>query len=417
MENNILKEKVRKKVKEEIAISNIRKEFGMNKNKKIIYSILASCAMVIVCAGLIVNSKNGIKENNNIINNMSNKYAVVEDLQSAKEENVKLNIYKITDLASSNMDVKYDYYNGKLPAWVWEEILTEFKMTIGVELEEFKEKIPDSFSFNNFYTNSIKGYKDANLPDEYRLHDYVFEYQTENNGEVFIAICKDEEPLRDYIFDFKGEKSKIGDIELEISQYNNAYIVTFNYNDINYDIETKGISEDELLELLKSILIDANRTTEILENKDEEPIEDVDSNVNEPPVENISNYPEYYAGKYVDSNGNNVILLCEDNENNRKQICKILGITESKTIFKTAKYSYNYLEELQAKISKGMTNKELTFVISSALKDDTNNIVVTVISNNETDLEKVKKLDTKGGAIEIKFSENNANHELLLEKN
>ena len=36
MENNDLKEKIRKNIKEEIAISNIRKEFGMKigKNKK-----------------------------------------------------------------------------------------------------------------------------------------------------------------------------------------------------------------------------------------------------------------------------------------------------------------------------------------------------------------------------------------------
>lgn len=38
MENNILKEKVRKKVKEKIAVANIREEFNMN-NKKSIYWI------------------------------------------------------------------------------------------------------------------------------------------------------------------------------------------------------------------------------------------------------------------------------------------------------------------------------------------------------------------------------------------
>lgn len=151
--------------------------------------------------------------------------------------------------------------------------------------------------------------------------------------------------------------------------------------------------------------------------KTEKPVEEQDSGVNEMPNEIFnSKYPECYGGKYIDNNGNNVVLLCEDNEVNRKEICKWLGITENKTIFKEAKYSYNYLEQLQTKISNAMSNKELPFVTSSALRDYTNNIIVTVISNNEKDIEKIKKLDTIGGAIEIKFSENNATHELLVEK-
>lgn len=100
---------------------------------------------------------------------------------------------------------------------------------------------------------------------------------------------------------------------------------------------------------------------------------------------------------------------------NKYVVC--FGITESKTTFKTAKYSYNYLEQLQDKISNAMINKKLTFITTSALQDDTNNIKVTVTSNNENDWNKVKELDTIGGAIEIEFSENNVSKEnLLLEK-
>ena len=95
----------------------------------------------------------------------------------------------------------------------------------------------------------------------------------------------------------------------------------------------------------------------------------------------------------------------------------MLGITEGKTIFKTAKYSYNYLEDLQSKISKKMSNKEFPFVTSSTLMDTTNNIKVTVTSNKEEDLRKLKELDSIGGAIDIQYNENGMSKtELLLEK-
>ena len=59
-------------------------------------------------------------------------------------------------------------------------------------------------------------------------------------------------------------------------------------------------------------------------------------------------------------------------------------------------------------ISNAMAEKELPFVISSALKEDTNNIEVIVNSNNEKDLKKLKMYDRKGGAISIIYSENRA---------
>ena len=125
-------------------------------------------------------------------------------------------------------------------------------------------------------------------------------------------------------------------------------------------------------------------------------------------VRGDNNYPFYYGGKYVDENGNNVILLTDNNEIARKEICDKLGITESNTVFKKAKYSYNYLTELQYMISNAMAEKELPFVISSALKEDTNNIEVIVNTNNENDIKNLNMYDRKGGAIKIKYSNDNA---------
>lgn len=261
------------------------------KSRKIIYGITSSVAVFILGFGIII-STNTL--NNNQI--QDNPYGIA-DLQSDKQnekESLKteLNIYKVASLTNSDMDVKIENYSPKLPEWIWQEILEEFENEMGISKEDFEAKIPDKFISSNFYSSSIKGYKDANLPNEYKIHDYVFEYRTENSGQIFIAICKDEKPLRDYYFEFKGEESQIGNTELEISQYNNKYIATFKFNNVNYDIQTTDITENELLELLLSILTENTNTNTS--------VEDGDVNVNEQLNENVNNdYPDYYAGKYV----------------------------------------------------------------------------------------------------------------------
>ena len=180
----------------------------------------------------------------------------------------------------------------------------------------------------------------------------------------------------------------------------------FKYKDYTFYITSHRIDENDFIELIKSIL-----NQNIISNN-----ADKDIGVNEP-INESSDYPDYYAGKYVDKNGNNIILLCEDNNDNRKEICNILGITESKTTFKKVQYSYKYLTELQNKISKKMIDKEFTFVTKSAVMENNNNIKVTVTSNNESELNKIKAIDTIGGAIEIQYDENGMSKtELLVEK-
>ena len=233
MENNDLKEKIRKNVKEKIAVSNIREEFDMKskKSRKIIYGITSSAAVFILGVGIIIGTNTF---NNNQVEDNPYGISDLQDIKKNKVEALKteLNIYKIASLTSSDMDVKIENYSPKLPEWIWQEILEEFENEMGISKENFEAKIPDKFISSNFYSSSIKGYKDANLPDEYKIHDYVFEYRTENGGEILIAICKDEKPLRDYYFEFKGEKSQIGNTELEISQYNNKYMATFEFNNV-----------------------------------------------------------------------------------------------------------------------------------------------------------------------------------------
>ena len=394
MENNHLKERIRKSVKEKIAVSNIREEFGMKskKSRKIIYGITSSAAVFILGVGIIIGTN--IFNDNQI---QDNPYGIA-DLQSDKQNKnesleIKLNINKIKEMSATSLDADVETIE-------IERLPERFEFIKNVKIPE-EYKIEGSY---NIYTRS-----NINKSEYDVLHDYVFNYRKDSMNNIIIAFSEIEKPLRDYYINVGDKVSKIGDIEFIISQYKDMYIVTFNFKDIYFDIETTGITENELLELLQSILTENNKNLTV---------EDKDINVKEQSNDiKSTNYPDYYAGKYVDNNGNNVVLLCKDNEANRKEICSLLGITEGKTIFKTAKHSYNYLTDLQSKISKKMIDKEFTFITTSAIMEDNNNIKVTVISNNESDLKKIKALDTIGGAIEIQYNENGMSKtELLVEK-
>ena len=59
--------------------------------------------------------------------------------------------------------------------------------------------------------------------------------------------------MRDYYFK-DGKASKINGLELIVYQYENLYMTNFKYKNLNIDIETSNITEEELLALLQSII-------------------------------------------------------------------------------------------------------------------------------------------------------------------
>lgn len=386
MKNNELREKIRKNIKEEIAVSNIRKEFDMktNKNRKILYAISSICAVFILGIGIFIETgkmnNTGLEIGKTEVNKNKEESLVVE---------LNINKLKVMEMADLDADIKTIDID-KLPE--------EFK---------FMENllIPEGYEFENIHTVYTR--ENINIEEYNILHDYILNYKKDDLNNIKIAFSKVEQPLRDYFIQEGDKISKIGDVELKISQWEEMYIVTFEYEDIYFDIETTGITENQLVDLLESLINNVKNVNKVMEEKD--------ININEEPTEiTTTNYPTYYSGKYIDNNGNNVILLYEDSPENRKQICNILGITESKTIFKKVEYTYEYLIKLQNKISEKMQNKELPFVTSSSLIEDKNNIKVTVTSNNISDWNKIKELDTIGGAIDIQYEVNNIGTEDLL---
>jgi len=393
MEDNELKEKVRNKIHQKIAIANIRKEFARKRTngKRIIYGISSVCAVVILGIGVYMGT--GLNKEKQA------EYSGITNLAQGKEnkeetQKIEWKINRVKENITGDFRIDADIQTvqqGSLPdKFSW---LTQGSIPEGYGKEECYA----------IYTKQSLEETEYNI-----LKDYVVTYEKDYEHFIRIAFSEKGEPVRDYFISGK-QVSKIGEQELVISKRNEMYIVTFQKGEIYVDIETVGITEEELKDLLIS-LIENSRETE------QKAIYEGEDNTEEPAKTVDSSFPEYYAGKYVDSKGKNVVLLCQDNSANRKEICKILGITESKTIFQTATYSYNYLLDLQNKISDKMMKKEFTFVTTSALLEDRNKIRVTVRTENEEELQKLKALDTKGGALEIEFVANGITIEELLKE-
>lgn len=110
---------------------------------------------------------------------------------------------------------------------------------------------------------------------------------------------------------------------------------------------------------------------------------------------------DFYGGSYLDANGRFTIVLTEDTPENRTAVCGEFGRSMDKTAFVTGKYTLKYLTELQEKISNGMINKELSFVVSSAVSETSNCMVVCVTTDDEAELAKLYGLDQMGGAIKV----------------
>lgn len=124
---------------------------------------------------------------------------------------------------------------------------------------------------------------------------------------------------------------------------------------------------------------------------------------------------QFYGGSYTDSQGRLCILLTESTPENRSAICRELDLDENSVTFQDASYTLSYLTWLQDKISEGMISRELSFVTVSSLREDTNRIHLTVTTEDEAQLAKLKALDTLGGALEISYAADGGNIKNMIE--
>ena len=101
-----------------------------------------------------------------------------------------------------------------------------------------------------FYFKENKESKEYNI-----LGNYEIVYSNDNDRSINVKYSKDYKPVRDYYFSDEGSKvTEINGIKLKIYQFENIYFTEFEFNGYQFDIETSKINEQELSNLLFSIL-------------------------------------------------------------------------------------------------------------------------------------------------------------------
>jgi len=85
------------------------------------------------------------------------------------------------------------------------------------------------------------------------LHDYVLNFFNDEQS-IKISATKEEKPLRDYFFQATDDISNIDGHDVRISKYEDKYIVNFEKGEYHFDIETNGLTEDEMIKVVSEVL-------------------------------------------------------------------------------------------------------------------------------------------------------------------
>ena len=173
----------------------------------------------------------------------------VEPNPQPNNKNVLL-VNTVYGLAGADMDVQFTYYPDPSEDKS-DDVLIQFKNVAGLNYNNFVAKIPDVFVKERFYSVDVP----SDAAAAYIPHDFVFDYQTNNGGEITIAICAKEEPLRDlFVISDNPKQSEINGIPVVILGYQDSFLVQFSWQSVNYDIETRSITLEELEQLLVCLI-------------------------------------------------------------------------------------------------------------------------------------------------------------------
>lgn len=232
------KEKLKRAIEQDInpkdyykeIIKKIEKEDTMKKEKNLLkWSFVPICLVAIISGVLLIKDHNKQLKSDIYKPNIETK------------DNINLYINDISKMTQGMLKLDADIKTTSIDSFPYFKEITDIK-------------IPSDFSEQESYEIYIKPDRDSK--DYNILQSYEINYSNEKNDRnIRISFSKENKPIRDYHFSEEGSRmSNINNLELKIFKYNELYFTEFNYKGINFDIETSNITEQELTDLLVSII-------------------------------------------------------------------------------------------------------------------------------------------------------------------
>ena len=202
-----------------------------NMKGKLSYVLASSFVAIALLVGIV--AYNNMPENNDEI-------VIPSTIQGILELNI--NKAKAQSMMKLDADIK--------------ETNTELNSEFEKNFPFVKKDINAPKDLKNYGVNKvIMTKKDFSDRDYSIAHDYIWDYSNEaENRTIRIAFSKVGKPIRDYHLSSEEKISKIEDTEVIITQYEKLYLAEFKMNDVYFDIETAGITQTELVDLLVSII-------------------------------------------------------------------------------------------------------------------------------------------------------------------
>lgn len=234
--NNVFKEKVEKEFNQEKNYRMIfQKKERMIGMKKIGYVMAPVCAAVLLAVGVVgVNMNKKINEKEPAVNVADNIKNDENQMVASVTDSIKINAIQNYASAKLNVDSKV------------------------IEKEELPEELASLTKVNGLDASFIQTYytKSDITRDEFdMLHDYVLLYFDETSNKTIKISCSNVgTPLRDYFFQALTEDvSLIDGVDYKISQYEDRFIINFEKENYHFDVETNGLNETEMIQLIKEI--------------------------------------------------------------------------------------------------------------------------------------------------------------------
>lgn len=248
MEKDELESRIKKNIKENIALSNLKQELAKKtrRNRNIFYSIVFVCT---VCSVILVKK--------NHPQSKVEKDLVQQPITiSKKEDQIQIN-------AIENLTEELKDMDGK---WMDTDVIEEFDFFSSIKLPEAVKEMKRQ--------GKVCEREDENLECS-KLNEYVIMYDVDYRASCKSTLDRIKEPSIRIYFSTPGQyllnepirtkvepkKSVLNNIPVQIFMSgtredgnNRRGIATFVYQDVQFCIQTEQVSQEELITLIRSII-------------------------------------------------------------------------------------------------------------------------------------------------------------------